>query len=249
MKLQTRTLSALVISSAVLFSACGKATVKPGTAADGFTLAALRTTSAAVIVDAEVATSNLTPSYQEAFKARFGKGDSLSSYLAARLLDSLNRGTPKVPTVAAPALNPRYILIVRDLMLARGVREVPSGLLPTGAQQGMQAAGGGTSESWTFSFVVNVWETAGRNPEDDDADSGRGVADLRGLDSTGAVDDVSAAADTLNGLLRYSFSVNGVADVPLYAYKTALEDRQRRSRQGRKTFAGAVRQHTHLTIA
>jgi|GEM_PF-4291655 len=221
---QIVTATVLGLVASLLLVACGKAMVKPGATAEGFTLATLRAGTSAVIVDADVATSNLTPSYQEAFNVRFGTGDSLSSYLAALLLDSLNRGTPKVPAVVAPALNPRYILIVRDLSLARGTRELPSALLPTGAQQGMQAAGGGTSESWTFSFVVNVWETAGRSFDVDDADSGQGVAAPRGADSTGAVEDVSPAADTLNGLLRYSFSVSGVADVPLYAYKTALEE-------------------------
>src|SRR5690606_33144414 len=142
---------------ASLLAGCGKATVQTGLSRPGFALAALQSGTSAVIVDAGVALRDLTPSYRNALTERFGADDSLSSYLAARLIDSLNIGTPRVAAVAAPGLNPRHIIHVRELIVTRSTREVPTTLLPTGGQQGMQAAGGGTSEAWAVSFEVDVW--------------------------------------------------------------------------------------------
>lgn len=203
---RTAHFSTLALTAALLVTGCGKATVRPGTSDDGFSLSMLRSAPSAVIIDAEVSFSDLTPSYQSAFNSRFGTEDSLTSYLSAVLIDSLNRGTPRVPAALAPALNPRHILIIRDLVVARGARGLPSTLLPTGGQKSMQSAGGGTSESWTVSFVVNVWESA------------------REFHADSVVVDTTSfeVPDSTSGLLRYSFAVSGSADVPLYAYKTAL---------------------------
>ena len=207
MTLRTTLVSALLVASVGLFAACGKATVKPGHAAAGFSVASLRAGSSALIVDARPTLSDLTPSYQSAFADRFGDGDSLASYLAARLLDSLNGGTPAVPAALAPALNPRHILHVRDLVIARTTREVPKATLPSGAQSSpqMEPAGGGTSEGWSVTFTVDVWETSGILGEAEDEP---GVA----------------APDSAAGKLRFSFAVTGQADVPLYAYKSALTE-------------------------
>jgi hypothetical protein len=198
--------SALLLAAFGL-AACGKATVKLGATAEGFSLASLRSGTVALLVESEVAFSGLTPTYDDAFADRFGTGDSLSSYLSARLLDSLNGGAPRISAAPAPALNPRHILVVRDLALARGERELPTTLLPAVGQNSMQAAGGGASQSWTFSFGVQVWEVASRLPED-------GVAADSG--------NPGIIADTANGLLRHSFRVTATADVPLYAYEAAL---------------------------
>lgn len=186
-------------------AACGKATVQTGTARAGFTLTDLQSGMSAVIVDAVLIRNDLTTSYEEALAERFGHDDSLSSYLTARLIDSLNGGTPRVAAVSAPGLNPRHIIHVRDLVVARVARAVPTALLPTGGQQNMQSAGGGTSESWAVAFEVEVWRPTG-------------VFVHTGEET----DEGTRVPDSTTGVREYSFSVTGRADVPLYAYKTAL---------------------------
>jgi hypothetical protein len=200
----------LAFTATLFLSACGKATVKPMAVNEGFALSSLQSGINAVIVDTEVGFIDLTPSYQNAFSKQFGSTDSLSSYLAARLIDSLNAGAPKLHAVAAPALNPRHILHIRNLVLERGTRELPTALLPSGSGQSMQAAGGGTSEGWTIAFEVDVWRPTGV---------------LWSSDTGGELSDIGGALsvpDSASGLMEYSFTVNGQADVPLYAYKTAL---------------------------
>ncbi len=194
-----------LVLPALLLAGCGKATIQTGTAREGFTLTDLQSGISAVIVDAGVIAKDLTTPYQNALTERFGHDDSLSSYLTARLIDSLNGSLPRVAAVNAPGLNPRHILHIRDLTVARVTREVPTALLPTGGQQGMQAAGGGTSESWAFAFEVDVWRPTG-------------VFVHAGEDS----DEDARVPDSTTGTREYSFSVTGRADIPLYAYKTAL---------------------------
>lgn len=195
-------LLAVTVSTLVL-AACGKATVRSGEAREGFSLTDLQSGISAVIVDAAVERADLTAPYRDAFTERFGDSDSLSTYLTARLVDSLNNGTPRLAAVSAPGLNPRHIIHVRELTVSRVTREVPTALLPTGGQQSMQVAGGGTSESWAVSFEVDVWRPVGVVTEE--SESG----------------DVNVP-DSATSVREYSFSVTGRADVPLYAYKTAL---------------------------
>lgn len=200
----------ILLTAAVLFCGCGKAMVKPGERADGFSLKALRAAPVALFVDPDVSLPDLTPPFAAAFADRFGSPDSFSSYLAARMLDSLNHGKPPIQAALAPTPWPRHMVVVRELALRQDEREVPMALLPTGGQQSLQSAGGGTSRSWTLSFLVNVWEVSGRIPDED----GSGHYDHEG----------PGLADTTDGLLRHSFEVTATAEVPLYAYKTALDE-------------------------
>lgn len=200
----------------LLLTACGKATLTTGSLRPGFTLTALQGGASAVIVDAVVDTVDFTPSYRTAFAERFGSADSLSSHVAALLIDSLNAGTPRLPAVLAPGLNPRHIIHVRNVTVRRDARDVPSALLPTGGQREMQAAGGGTSEAWSVSFEVDVWRPTGALP-----DVGDGYV-ATGQESDGTEPGSLIPPDSATGVKEYSFSVTGRADVPLYAYKTAL---------------------------
>lgn len=193
-------------ASTLLLAACGKATVKSGMAREGFVLTDLQSGISAVIVDAGITPQNLSTPYRKALAERFGDGDSLSSHLAARLIDSLNGGTPRVTAVGAPGLNPRHIIHIRELTVSRVTREVPTALLPTGGQQSMQAAGGGASESWAVSFEVDVWRPTG----------------LLGNAAEDTSAETASVPDSATSVREYSFSVTGRADVPLYAYKTAL---------------------------
>jgi hypothetical protein len=184
----------VVLSVALFLAACGKSTVRPVLADPGFELASLRTGTAALIVDGDVRVEG----FHDAFASRFGSGDSLAAFIAAELLDSLNGGKPVIVASIAPALNPRFVIHVRNLIVERRARELPATILPTGGQQAMAPAGGGTSESCAVTFDVEVWEQ----------------------DSAGvASENIPEGA---SGVRRLVFSVTGLADVPLYAYKTAL---------------------------
>lgn len=182
------------VSAALFLSACGKSTVRPVLADPGFELASLRSGTAALIMDRDARVEG----FHDAFASRFGSGDSLAAFIAAELLDSLNGGKPVIAAAAAPALNPRFVIHVRNIIVERRTRELPATILPTGGQQAMAPAGGGTSESCAVTFEVEVWEQ----------------------------DSVRVASDSIPegsaGMRRLVFSVTGLADVPLYAYKTAL---------------------------
>ncbi len=185
----------ILLGVALALGACGKAAVKPGATAGGFRPESLREAPIALRVDTALALSGLTPAYQEAFDERFGSAEAFSAWLSARLLDLLNNGSPAIAAAITLAADTRYILVVRDLALARGERELPTALLPTGGQRSLQSAGGGTSQSWNFSFAVEIREIVRRT---------------------------EGVLDTAGGKLRHAFEVTGAADVPLFAYKTAL---------------------------
>src|SRR5690606_35528842 len=87
----------LAFTIAALLAACGKSHVRPGHADPDFDLAALRSGGVALEIDTTVSVTD----FRRAFAVAFGSGDSLASHLAARILDSLNRGDPKIPAVRA----------------------------------------------------------------------------------------------------------------------------------------------------
>jgi hypothetical protein len=196
-----------LLCAAAFLAACGKATVRPGVPDPAFSLESLRSGSSGLVVSGDVRVTE----FKKSFKAVFGTGDSLAAYLSARILDSLNRGLPRIEAYALPPslfpfpgdtaaaappaapvprpAVPTHVLRIRNLAVEKSTRELPVMLLPSDPQNMMQA-GGGKSEGCTVSFDVEIWETAGP------------------------------------GLLapRYTFSVTGRADVPLYAYKSALKE-------------------------
>jgi hypothetical protein len=180
-----------ILMIAALLSACGKSTVKPGHTDPGFSLENLREGRTALIVDGNVRLAG----FEAAFASRFGTGDSLATYLSARILDSLNSGNPAITALAAPAMNPRHIIHVRNIVVDQHTREIPTAVLPSGGPSRMEPAGGGSSKSCVVTLDVEVWETAAEGTQ---------------------------PPDSASGFRRLSFTVTGQADVPLFAYKAAL---------------------------
>jgi hypothetical protein len=194
LRLSVVSLPFMAVVAALFLTACGKSTVRPVLADPGFEIASLRAGTSALIVDGDVRVAG----FEDAFADRFGTGDSLASYLAARLLDSLNGGNPAIAAATAPTLNPRFVIHVRNIVVDRRTRELPAVILPSGSQNSMEPAGGGTSQSCIVTFDVDVWEQ----------------------EAAAVVSDSFPEGSA--GVRRLVFSVTGVADVPLYAYKTAL---------------------------
>jgi hypothetical protein len=177
---------AAILILAVLLAACGKSHVRPGHADADFDLASLRDGGVALEIDTAVTVTE----FRRAYASAFGSGDSLASYLAHRLLDSLNLGNPLIPAQRSGGSSdesPPHLVRITNIAVGNATRELPKAIVPGYGENVKTPAGGGTSESCVVTFEVEVLEIA-------------------------------------TGTSRLAFSVTGTADVPLYAYKTALRE-------------------------
>jgi hypothetical protein len=194
-------------SIAIIFAACGKSTVKPGHADPDFALASLRADTSMLIVSANVQVAG----FEKAFANRFATGDALAAYLAQRILDSLNAGDPKVPAIGITSTRTaRFRIQVADIAVGKAMRELPVLVLPSTGENALAPAGGGTSESCTVTFNVEVWE----------ADSTREETRRLSFTVTGRSDVVlyaykSALVEALNAAARRTaWHLRGDGDAP-----------------------------------
>ncbi len=204
----------IMIAMAALFTGCGKATVRPLATDPGFTMALLRQDSAALNVSEHVQVNE----FNKPFDEFFGSGSALAARLSARLLDSLNHGTPSLsvrsstPAVAAlwpkdsaaagtaedletawQDQAPKFILRIHNLTVGNHREAIPATMIPSGPQGGMAPATGGENVACMVTFDVEVWEKMNE--------------------------------DGLAGLTRRAaFTVTGKANVVLFANKMALEE-------------------------
>jgi hypothetical protein len=204
--------SALALAACALLAACGGTRPMSVRAEGEFPRENLRRAPSllAVSTDAKVI------EFKGAVAGAFGRSDSLATFIARALADSLNRGTPVVPvrraTWSAPAdsaglsmipgpdssvleKGARYVLRVRDITVTNARRELPVVDVP-GMGSSYARSGGGSSESCVVSFEVEIWDTEGVLSR------------------------------------KHAFVVTGRADLFLWAYESTLREAVRRAVQG-----------------
>jgi hypothetical protein len=208
-------LFAALLSTAL--TGCGKGTVQEQWSDPGFSSASFREDTALLVVSGPVQVVEFKQTFREAFASE----SDLLAHLAARLLDSLNHGTPAIPvrtggsetgnlfgngsaeSSAQTALgmtaanwendSAHYVIRIRNITVGNAHDSIPVTLIPAGPQGEMVPGGGGETESCVVSFALEVWEKF-----DEDGTVGR--------------------------TRRAAFTVSGKAPVVLFAYRSALDE-------------------------